>query len=211
MDSNLLGNEYMAIIKQLFNIGTNYFPETIHMIYIIRAPFIFRLAWNIIKYWINPTTGSKIKMINRLPFDDLIKDGFPIESIPKYIGGMHEGTNTFQLITEIIGMCKIDDNSIFKLLTEEQWLIFQESGTFTGNETDIIDGYIHLLSTKAQVYKVIQKYYKNINKVFMLYVDKNIIDNLKYEKTKFGDLYACYYGALLLEHLIHFEEIKNNI
>jgi len=49
-------------------------------------------------------------------------------------------------------------NNVYKIFTEEDWNLFQESGRFSGSPDDIRGGYIHL-STRVQLPKVIEKFF----------------------------------------------------
>lgn len=100
---NLLSSSYKDKLKLIFNIGSEYFPESIYHIYIVGAPYIFTILWNIIKYWINPITMKKIKFVKlRHIYDMLVKDGFNKDNIPDFVGGLHTGTNVYELLRELI-------------------------------------------------------------------------------------------------------------
>lgn len=114
----LLSKEYMLHVKQIIDIGSEYFPESLFKIYIIRPSFMFKLAWNIIKHWIHPVTCSKINMISDLSNVNatLIKDGFTKESIPDYIGGTSIETTAFQLVLSMIINNTLSDKKVDNVL-----------------------------------------------------------------------------------------------
>ncbi len=58
----------------------------------------------------------------------------------------------------------------YKLLTQEQWLAWKESGTFAGAPIDVEDGYVHL-STREQVRETAEKYFADIDPLILVMVD----------------------------------------
>ena len=90
---------------------------------------------------------------------------------------------------------------IYKILLKNEWEQFQETKEFAGTSLDLKDKYIHMSSTKEQMERVKQKYYKDVE-VYLLQINANKLDNLKYEPISNGDLYPHQYGKLLLEHVI---------
>jgi hypothetical protein len=46
-------------------VGQLYYPETLHCLYIINAPFIFYGAWKVISAIIQPETREKIQVFVR--------------------------------------------------------------------------------------------------------------------------------------------------
>lgn len=90
---------------------------------------------------------------------------------------------------------------VYKILLKPEWEKFQELKEFAGTNMDLKDGYIHMSSTEEQMTRVKQKYYKD-EEVYLLQIDSNKLDKLKYEPISNGDLYPHQYGKLLLEHII---------
>ncbi|TMW69192.1 hypothetical protein Poli38472_001348 [Pythium oligandrum] len=80
-------------LKPIFDIGQVYYPETLHRLYLINAPFIFHGAWKIISTFVEPETRAKIQVLKEgEKFLDIAqKHGIPLESIPACLGGKHPG------------------------------------------------------------------------------------------------------------------------
>ena len=90
---------------------------------------------------------------------------------------------------------------VFKILTVDEWKQFQETKEFEGTDLDKRDGYIHMSSTREQMERVKGKYYKDVQ-VYLLQIDSDKLDNLKYEPISNGDLYPHQYGKLSLQHVV---------
>lgn len=53
----------LAVLRPLFDIGQKYYPESLHRMYLVNAPWIFRGLWKIISPWIHPETRAKIQIL----------------------------------------------------------------------------------------------------------------------------------------------------
>lgn len=51
--------------QPIFDVGQLYYPETLHCLYIVNAPFIFYSAWKVISAIIQPETREKIQVFVR--------------------------------------------------------------------------------------------------------------------------------------------------
>jgi uncharacterized protein (DUF952 family) len=84
----------------------------------------------------------------------------------------------------------------YKLLTQDQWLAWKESGTFIGAPIDIEDGYIHL-STREQVRETAEKYFADIDPLILAMVDLVVLGNaVKWEPSRGGALFPHVYGDM---------------
>ncbi|OBA19963.1 CRAL/TRIO domain-containing protein [Metschnikowia bicuspidata var. bicuspidata NRRL YB-4993] len=79
-----LKNADNAPVKFLTSIFEAHYPESLGVIIVHNAPWIFSTVWNIIKNWLDPVVASKIHFTKS--FDDLQKFVEP-KYIPKYLGG----------------------------------------------------------------------------------------------------------------------------
>lgn len=80
------------LTKDIMGLGSQYYPEGMWKIFIINAPFIFRTVYGMMSPFINPVTKEKIKIIGSKYLKEMEKNGIPIDSVPKIIGGRHPGT-----------------------------------------------------------------------------------------------------------------------
>uniref|UniRef100_K3WSE6 CRAL-TRIO domain-containing protein n=1 Tax=Globisporangium ultimum (strain ATCC 200006 / CBS 805.95 / DAOM BR144) TaxID=431595 RepID=K3WSE6_GLOUD len=88
-------------LKPIFDIGQMYYPETLHRLYLINAPFVFYGAWKMIASLIDPETREKIQVFKEGDkfLEAAQSHDIPLESIPVYLGGGHHGramNNTFK-------------------------------------------------------------------------------------------------------------------
>ncbi|KAL4162237.1 hypothetical protein PRNP1_002784 [Phytophthora ramorum] len=96
----LLSPTVLSHLKPIFDVGQLYYPETLHCLYIVNAPFIFYSAWKVISSIIQPETREKIQVFkDKKAFLEVAQNhGIPLSSLPSYMGGSHPGkpmNNTF--------------------------------------------------------------------------------------------------------------------
>ena len=89
----------------------------------------------------------------------------------------------------------------FKILNVNEWNDFQQTGEFFGTLLDLKDGYIHMSSTKEQMERVKNKYYKD-TQIYLLTIDLTKLDAVKFEPISNGDIYPHQYGILKLTDVI---------
>lgn len=97
-------------------------------------------------------------------------------------------------------------NTAYKILTITEFDKFTKEKIFLGTPLDIKDGYIHMSSTKKQMERVKQKYYKD-QKIYLLEIDLDKLNNVKFEPISNGDIYPHQYGELKLTDIISSEII----
>ncbi len=91
---------------------------------------------------------------------------------------------------------EFDESIVFKILTGEQWRLFQESGTFSGSPDDERDGFIHL-SARHQVHGTMQKHYSGQTGLVILAVRTGDLESeLRWETSRGGQLFPHLYGTL---------------
>jgi uncharacterized protein (DUF952 family) len=83
---------------------------------------------------------------------------------------------------------------VYKLLTEADWVAAEASGV-AATALDIADGYVHL-STNAQVRETARRYYSGQARVRLLRFDFAALGDVRWEKSRGGDLFPHLYGAL---------------
>ena len=84
----------------------------------------------------------------------------------------------------------------YKILTAEQWAVFQGAGEFTGAPVDLADGYIHL-STAEQLEETLAKHFAGQNNLVIAEIDlSGFGDALKWETSRGGALFPHIYGIL---------------
>jgi uncharacterized protein (DUF952 family) len=83
---------------------------------------------------------------------------------------------------------------VYKLLTEADWAAAEASGA-TATALDVADGYVHL-STYAQVRETARRHYTGKGRVRLLRFDFAALGDVRWEKSRGGDLFPHLYGAL---------------
>jgi uncharacterized protein (DUF952 family) len=88
---------------------------------------------------------------------------------------------------------------IYKILTREEWLSWQASGSYAGSAIDSRDGYIHL-STAAQVLETLRRHFADQHDLLLIGIAPGAIASelLRYEPSRSGGLFPHVYGALAL-------------
>jgi hypothetical protein len=74
------------ILKSLQDIDQNYYPERLARVFIINAPKVFTLFWNVIKKWIDARIKSKIHILGRNHTKTLLQY-IDAENLPSFLGG----------------------------------------------------------------------------------------------------------------------------
>ncbi len=90
----------------------------------------------------------------------------------------------------------------FKILTAEQWAVFERDRVFRGAPVDIADGYIHL-STAEQLNGTLAKHFAGQKRLIIAEVDlTRVADTIRWEAARDGDLFPHIYGDLPMEAVI---------
>ena len=93
----------------------------------------------------------------------------------------------------------------YKILTADQWALFQTDGVFTGAPVDLADGYIHM-STAEQLNETLAKHFAGQSGLVIATIDLSQLgDALKWEVSRGGALFPHYYGALPMAAVIETE------
>ncbi len=85
---------------------------------------------------------------------------------------------------------------VYKISPKGMWQDAQQKGVFSGAPVDLVDGYIHL-STAGQVAETAARHFAGQDDLVLIAIDvQNISDNLRWEKSRGGDLFPHLYGDL---------------
>ncbi len=92
--------------------------------------------------------------------------------------------------------------SAFKILTADQWVIFQTAGVFEGAPIDLADGYIHM-STAQQLGETLAKHFAGQSDLVIAEIDlADVGDALKWEVSRGGEMFPHLYAPLPMSALI---------
>jgi len=91
IDCEDLSRHHLAnreVLNSVFAIDQNYYPETVYKIFIINAPFIFKMIWTIVKPMLHPLTQAKFQILGgQSDYLPKLKECIDDDQIPKYLGG----------------------------------------------------------------------------------------------------------------------------
>ena len=89
-------------------------------------------------------------------------------------------------------------DKVYKIFTESEWKLFQETGQFKGSADDLRDGFIHL-STEQQVAGVIDKFFSGVHPLYVAeFSGPGFMRRLKWEASLSNELYPHLYNSTLL-------------
>lgn len=86
---------------------------------------------------------------------------------------------------------------IYKIFTNDQWLALQADGQTLGAPIDLADGYIHF-STAMQAAETAEKHFAGQNDLWLLGVDEDDLNDVRWETSRGGQLFPHLYGILSL-------------
>jgi len=98
---------------------------------------------------------------------------------------------------------------IYKIINNEDWKKFKESGVYLGSSKDREDGYIHF-SGEEQVENTLEKYYSNQKNLVLLKVDTLKLDHLIWEQGSDGNMFPHLYSSLKIINIVNEYEIVLN-
>lgn len=83
-----LKNADNAPVKFLTSMFDAHYPESLGIVIVHNAPWIFHTVWNVIKHWLDPVVLAKIHFTKG--YDEL-REFIDPHCIPKYLGGEDDG------------------------------------------------------------------------------------------------------------------------
>jgi len=88
------------VVKNVIVEMGNLYPESVHKMFFVNAPFVFRAIWGMITPWLHPVTKEKTYILGG--GEKLLKEfeaaGIPRASVPKVLGGQAEPISLKSLI-----------------------------------------------------------------------------------------------------------------
>ena len=89
---------------------------------------------------------------------------------------------------------------IFKVIDRDDWQKAKKSGTYSGSEKDLKDGYIHF-SEEDQVEETLNKHYPKKENLVLLRVNAFKLEDLFWEQASNGDMYPHLYSSLDIKNV----------
>ncbi|KMS65459.1 hypothetical protein BVRB_035780 [Beta vulgaris subsp. vulgaris] len=81
-----MSSQFTGPIKAQINIDQYYYPESLQTLFIINAPFVFRMLWGMIKPWLHPLTAARIQILGS-DYLKQLQEVIDVDQIPRYHGG----------------------------------------------------------------------------------------------------------------------------
>lgn len=97
----------------------------------------------------------------------------------------------------------------YKVLTADQMRAL-EADAFAGAPIDMADGYIHL-STRDQLTETVDRHFAGQSDLWVAAIDLEALgDSVKWEESRGGALFPHIYGAMPLEVVVAYGELKRD-
>ncbi len=85
----------MDIFKETVRIDQAYYPERLHKIIFINAPFIFRPIWAVLKPWLDPVTREKFHVYGPTGYQEMLTELIDPALLPDIYGGTLDCSKVF--------------------------------------------------------------------------------------------------------------------
>ncbi|KAF0686201.1 Aste57867_21987 [Aphanomyces stellatus] len=81
---NTFSTEMFSAIQQISALNQDHYPETLHKVYIVNAPFFFYAIHKLIEVFLPDAIRNKINFVGSL---DELQDAVDADSLPTFLGG----------------------------------------------------------------------------------------------------------------------------
>lgn len=78
----------VAGLKSCFTVLAQAFPERIHKIYMLDAPYMFDMIWKIVKPFVDPVSREKVEFLHGDKGVETLKDAIGEEHLPQEVTGL---------------------------------------------------------------------------------------------------------------------------
>ena len=112
--ASMLTAKYRNMLSELIQEESNLWPNSLHMMFIVNAPWPFRFSWSIISKFIDPITVKKIHILGA-DYVETMKQYIDLEQIPKEYGGSGDMVIQYGYMADIdphildVDWCKVPD------------------------------------------------------------------------------------------------------
>ena len=86
------GKRVRNMLQPIFKIGGDMYPDSLWSLWLINAPFAFRMAWAVIEKIVDPVVVAKTRILKGPSqyLKQMEATGIPLSAIPKELGGTAE-------------------------------------------------------------------------------------------------------------------------
>ncbi|EAR50431.1 hypothetical protein OG2516_08838 [Oceanicola granulosus HTCC2516] len=95
---------------------------------------------------------------------------------------------------------------IYKIFRAPEWDALKADGSTEGAPIDLADGYIHL-STAEQAAETAAKHFDGVDGLWLIAVDVDKLDNVRWEPSRGGALFPHLYRPLRLDDVVWAEPL----
>ncbi|ORC88365.1 uncharacterized protein TM35_000172370 [Trypanosoma theileri] len=90
LNMGMIGSQIIDVVRGIFNMDQEYFPETLHRLFVINCPSIVMYAFGLLKGSIDENTQQKVIFCSKAQSLDVLKKVIDEDKIPKILGGSCE-------------------------------------------------------------------------------------------------------------------------
>ena len=81
------GSKFTEPARALMDIDQWFYPESMQKMYIVNAPWVFKMIWKVVRPWLHPITQEKIHVCGSNFLKEFEADGITKDHLPECIGG----------------------------------------------------------------------------------------------------------------------------
>ncbi|KAH9578858.1 CRAL-TRIO lipid binding domain [Trypanosoma melophagium] len=89
----MIGSQIIDIVRSIFQMDQEYFPEALHRLFVINCPAVVMYAFGLLKGSIDANTQQKVTFCSKAQSLEVLKKVIDEDKIPKILGGSCECTD----------------------------------------------------------------------------------------------------------------------
>ena len=84
--STMFSSRFKNFLKYLTKFSQDYYPEMLGKMFIVNAPTMIKVIWNMVKFWLDKRTAEKIEIHSNIPVKRLM-EYVDMDRLPDFLGG----------------------------------------------------------------------------------------------------------------------------
>lgn len=81
------GSKFTGPARALMDIDQWFYPESMQKMYVVNAPWVFKMIWKVVRPWLHPITQEKIQVCGSNFLEEMAADGIEKDQLPECLGG----------------------------------------------------------------------------------------------------------------------------
>ena len=77
----------LSLLKSLSDLDQAYYPEILHRLFVVNAPYIFTSLWSMVKLWLDERVLKKIFVLKQSEMKNVLLEYIDSKSLPEMYGG----------------------------------------------------------------------------------------------------------------------------